>query len=97
MSYTDKNFSNIALLIERQADDEADPEDSGEWPLRNRTTTAWLTGRLDRAGGWTEGDILIMGFIHSDHAAYIGSLCQLHVTAQEDTSHTRDCHLNICW
>ena len=87
----------IHSVLERQTDDEADPEDGGEWTLYTYPTSKRLTGRLSRAGGWTEGDFLIMGIVHFDHAAHTGSVCQLHATAQEDTSSTRDGDLNLCW
>lgn len=55
-----------------------------------------LTARIDRARGWPEGDILIMGIVHLDRAAHTRSVCQLSATTQEDSGNTRDSDLNIC-
>ena len=80
--------SNTSTHTERQTDDEIDPEDGGEWSGRISSTVICLTARLDRARGWPEGNILIMGIVHPDHAAYTRTFCQLSATTQEDTSNT---------
>jgi len=44
-----------------------------------------------------DGDLLLMGALHHDHAVDCGSVHELHATTEEGRSCTRNGHINICW
>jgi len=44
-----------------------------------------------------DGDLLLVGPLHHDHAADRSTLHKLHAPAEEGRSCTRNGHINICW
>ena len=49
--------------------------------LQRWRSAVWLMQQLCRARGGAEGDFLIVGIVHIDHAAYCRPLHQLHAPA----------------
>jgi hypothetical protein len=76
-------------FTEREEDDSED----GRTPTKRNKAQLMET----RTRFLPNGDLLVMGALHHDHAAYCGSLHKLHATAEEGRSHTRDGHIDICW
>ena len=52
---------------------------------------------FDRSRLLAEGEILVMGALHYDNAAYHGSFHELHAAAKEGGGSTRDGHFDLCW